>query len=133
MRVIWWNRSPPLRDDASGPVISECGFRARDDFLSFIGEENDEMVLARSSLSNRLRAWMDFEAGLNGEQRLGREEWNFGRSLRYKSFQLVRYYGWYSNKMRGRRAKQGGRRSADRGRRRGGDRRFCPRAAPHPF
>jgi hypothetical protein len=23
-----------------------------------------------------------------------------------KSFQLVRYYGWYSNKMRGRRAKQ---------------------------
>ena len=27
----------------------------------------------------------------------------------------------------------GGRRSADRGRRRGGDRRFCPRAAPHPF
>jgi hypothetical protein len=50
-----------------------------------------------------------------------------------KSFQLVRYYGWYSNKMRGRRAKQGGRRSAYRGRRRGGDRRFCPRAAPHPF
>ena len=26
-----------------------------------------------------------------------------------------------------------GRRSADRGRRRGGDRRFCPRAAPHPI
>ena len=50
-----------------------------------------------------------------------------------KSFQLVRYCGWYSNKMRGRRTKQ-----VDEEVQTEGDaveviERFCPRAAPHPF
>ena len=50
-----------------------------------------------------------------------------------KSFQLVRYYGWYSHKMRGRRAKQ-----ADEEAQAEGDAVelidvSAPRAAPHPF
>jgi hypothetical protein len=50
-----------------------------------------------------------------------------------KSFQLVRYYGWYSNKMRGRRAKQTDEEVQTEGDAVEAIDVSAPRAAPHPF
>ena len=78
----------------------------------------------------------------HGNKKIGRNfevftPWDFIAAITQhiadKSFQLVRYYGWYSKQDAQPAGQAGGRRSADRGRRHGGERRFCPRAAPHPF
>jgi hypothetical protein len=47
-----------LADDPRRAMIGERGFRARDDLLSLVGEEDDEVGLSRSAagLSKRLRA-----------------------------------------------------------------------------
>ena len=36
---------PGFTNDASRPMIRECGFRAGNDFLSFISEQNDQIIL----------------------------------------------------------------------------------------
>ena len=40
-------------------MVGKGGFRPGDDFLSFVGKENDEIFLRAfvGGLSNRLRAW----------------------------------------------------------------------------